>query len=173
MVTFCPNGGSAIHVVNQTRSTIRSFVALCGRAFSDVTETRGRIQATCSRCKKLDNPFLAGKVPHDPETWVWALANTGNARTALLTRDLITVDGKVTSRGAILARDLTYPTPWVDCIGIVHTRLRGGARGHGVCGAELLGLHTMTYDKLDKTHTLYKDADVSCMACVVYGVTTS
>jgi hypothetical protein len=170
---FRSNAGSAVHVANLTRSTIRSAVALCGKAFADFTEVKGGGQATCAKCRKLDDPFRAGKVPFDPKDWTWALANTGaiapNARTALLKRDLITEDGRITLRGSILARDLLNPTPWVDPIGIVHARMPGGARGRAACGAELLGLREMTYDRLGRMHDLYENTDVTCMACVAIG----
>jgi hypothetical protein len=170
---FCSSMGSRVHVANLTRSTMWSAVALCGKSFADFTEVKGGGQATCAKCRRLDDPFRASLDPYDPRQWTWILANTGiaapNARTALLTRDLITVDGKVTSRGAILARDLADPTPWVDSMGIVHARRPGGIRGHGACGADLLGIGDMTYERLGRMHGLYEDADVTCMACAAIG----
>jgi hypothetical protein len=167
MVMFMPNGGSIVHVANLTRSTIQSTAALCGKAFTDVTKVKGGMQATCANCRRYDNPFKTSIVPYDPLIWNIGLNTT--TRTGILKRDLITDDGQITPRGAILARDLTNPTPWVDSIGIVHARRPGGGRGHGACGADLLGCEEMTYDRLAKMHDLYGDIDVTCMACVAIG----
>lgn len=169
---FCPNAGSAVHVANLTRSTMRSAVALCGKAFADFTEVKGGGQATCAKCRKLDDPFRTSIVPYDASTWIGTLATragTTNARAALLKRDLITENGIVTSRGSILAKDLSNPTPWVDPIGITHARMPGGARGRAACGTDLLGLGEMTYDRLARMHGLYEGADVTCMACITIG----
>lgn len=162
-------------MANLTRSTVRSAVALCGKAFADVTEVKGGGQATCAKCRKLDDPFRTSIVPHDTSAWIATLATAAgasNARAALLKRDLITEDGRITLRGSILARDLLNPTSWVDPIGIVHARMPGGARGRAACGAELLGLGEMTYDRLGRMHDLYEGADVTCMACVAIGAAT-
>lgn len=168
---FCPNAGSAVHVANLTKSTIRSTIALCGESFADVTEAKGGGQATCARCRNLDHPFRATNVPHDPSSWAAKLPGTSGfskARIALLARDLITADGRMTPRGLILARDCKDPTPWVDFLGIVHARA-SRTRGHSVCGAELLGLGEMTYDRLGRMHDLFEHVDVTCMACVTIG----
>lgn len=172
---FVADQGTAIHVENSTRSRAeRCFVALCRKRFIHATQTSQR--ATCEKCRKLDDPFHAGKVPYDPSTWVSVLgerrAGQPNARSALLSRDLITPQGVITSRGVVLARDLTEPTPWVDNTGITHARLPAARRLRGACGAGLLdirqqaGASRMNYEKLAKAHELYANVAVDCMTCM-------
>lgn len=173
---FVADQGSAVHVENSTRSRAeRCFVALCRKRFVQVSLVVGR-QVTCDKCRKLDDPFHAGKVPFDPSTWVATLgdrrAGQPNARSALLSRDLITPQGVVTPRGVVLARDLTDPVPWVDAQGITHARLPAGRRLRGACGADLLGIRQQagasetSYDRLAKAIELYAGAVVDCMTCL-------
>lgn len=172
---FVADQGTAVHVENSTRSRAeRCFVALCGKRFVRATRTSQR--ATCERCRRLDDPFHTGKVPYGPSTWVSILgerrAGQPNARSALLSRDLITPQGEITPRGAMLAQDLTHPTPWVDAAGIMHARLPATGRGHGACGADLLSIGFpadiggMSYVKLARAIELYADATVDCMTCL-------
>lgn len=170
---FVADQGTAVHVENSTRSkTQRCFVALCGKRF--VQATRTSQQTTCEKCRRLDDPFHAGKVPYDPSTWVATLgdrAGQPNARNALLSRDLITPQGVVTPRGGVLARDLTDPAPWVDGAGITRARLPA-VRLRGACGADLLdirqqaGAGRMSYEKLARATELYTDVAVDCMTCL-------
>lgn len=172
---FVADQGTVVHVANSTRSrTEGCFVSLCRKRF--VQAVLVSRQATCDKCRKLDDPFHAGKVPYDPSTWVTVLGDRRmgqpNARSALLSRDLITSQGVVTPRGAVLARDLTSPTPWVDHDGVVHARPPAGRRLRGVCGADLLGIRQQagasetSYDRLAKAAELYADATVDCMTCL-------
>lgn len=176
---FVADQGSAVHVENSTRSRAeRCFVALCRKRFVQANLVVGK-QATCDRCRKLDDPFHAGDVPYDPTTWVSMLGSHGvyagsqrKARQALLLRDLITPQGVVTPRGVVLARDLTDPVPWVDAQGITHARLPAGRRLRGACGADLLGIRQQagasetSYDRLAKAIELYVGAVVDCMTCL-------
>jgi hypothetical protein len=176
---FIAGQGTAVHVENSTRSRAeRCFVALCRKRFVQASPVAGR-QATCDRCRKLDDPFHAGDVPYDPATWVLMLgggslhsASQRKARQALLSRDLITPQGVVTPRGIVLARDLTDPTPWVDTRGVTHARLPAGRRLRGACGADLLGIRQQAgasetnYDKLARATELYAGAVVDCMTCL-------
>ena len=175
-VVFVADQGTAVHVENSTRSRTEQYlVALCGKRFVRATFVAGR-RVTCDKCRKLDDPFHAGKVPFDPLTWATTLnehpSGQPNARSALLSRDLITPQGVVTPRGIALARDLTDPTPWVDDAGITHARLPAGKRLRGVCGADLLGIRQqagageMGYGRLAKAIELYADAVVDCMTCL-------
>lgn len=173
---FVADQGTAIHVENSTRSKAeRCFVALCRKRFEQAVLTSQR--ATCDRCRKLDDPFHAGKVPYDPSTWVAVLGDrrTGqpNARSALLSRDLITPQGVVTPRGVVLARDFTDPVPWVDSAGITHARLPAAKRLRGACGADLLdiqqqqaGVSRINYEKLARAIELYANTTVDCMTCL-------
>lgn len=176
--TFVANPGTAVHVVNSTRSKAEGcFVALCRKRFVRV-EFVSR-QATCDRCRKLDDPFNAGRVPYDVTTWVSALggrmvhsADQRQARQALLSRDLITPQGVLTPRGVVLTRDFTDPVPWVDGAGIMHARLPATKRLRGACGADLLGIHQQvgsrgaSFDRLAKAIELYASATVDCMTCL-------
>lgn len=174
--TFVASQGTAVHVANLTRSNPSSVIALCGKPFDKpVTPANGR-QATCDRCRKLDDPFATGAVPFDPGTWVDVLINKRagqpNSRSALLTRDLIETNGMVTPRGLLLALDFRTPTPWVDDRGITHARPPAGGRLRGVCGADLLGIHQLAgasavnFDKLSKARATYESAMVDCMTCM-------
>lgn len=174
-VAFVADQGTVVHVENSTRSKAeRCFVALCRKRFVQATRTSQR--ATCEKCCRLDDPFHAGKVPYDPSTWVSILgerrAGQPNARSALLSRDLITPQGEITPRGAMLAQDLTRPTSWVDAAGIMHARLPAAGRNHGACGANLLGIGRsagigeMSYARLARATELYADATVDCMTCL-------
>ena len=176
---FVADQGTVVHVENSTRSRAeRCFVALCRKRFVQASPVADR-QATCDRCRKLDDPFHAGDVPYDPATWVLMLgggslhsASQRKARQALLSRDLITPQGVVTPRGIVLARDLTNPTPWVDAQGITHARLPAGRRLRGACGAGLLdirqqaGSRGASYDRLARAIELYAGAVVDCMTCL-------
>lgn len=182
--TFLARQGTVVHVANQTTSNTRTANALCGNRFErhGITQTVGR-HATCYKCRKLDDPFHTGQVPWDPTRWMEVLAGKRagqpNARSALLTRDLVTTDGVITPRGLLLSRDLTDPTPWVDDQGITHARLPAGNRGRGACGADLLGMRklagtsTINYDRLSKARATYEDAVVDCMSCLVLVARTS
>lgn len=175
---FVAGQGTTVHVENSTRSgTEGCFVALCGKRFVQAVVTSK--QATCDKCRKLDDPFHTGKVPFDPSTWEAALGGRGihsaaqhPARSALLSRDLITPQGAVTPRGVVLARDLTDPTPWVDDRGVTHARLPAGGRLRGACGAGLLGIRQLVgtgelgYDRLARAIELYAGATVDCMTCL-------
>lgn len=173
--TFVADQGTVVHVENSTRSKVeRCFVALCRKRFVQAVMTSK--QATCDKCRKLDNPFHAGKVPFDPTTWIAMLgdrrAGQPNAQSALLSRDLITLQGVVTPRGVVLSRDLTNPVPWVDDAGITHARLPAGRRLRGACGADLLGIRQQvgagwtSYEKLARATKLYADVTVDCMTCL-------
>lgn len=173
--TFVADSGTVVHVENSTRSgTEGCCVALCGKRFLQAVMTNK--QATCNKCRKLDDPFHAGKVPYDPSAWVAILRNCRagqpNARSALLSRDLITPQGVVTPRGLVLARDFTNPVPWVDNTGITHARPPAGGRLRGTCGTDLLGIRQQagsggtSYTKLARATELYADAIVDCMTCL-------
>ena len=173
---FVASQGTAVHVANLTRSSPTTVIALCSKPFDrPVTPANGR-QATCDRCRKLDDPFATGAVPFDPNTWVNVLVNERmaqpNSRSALLTRDLIETNGVITPRGLLLSLDLGTPTPWVDDQGITHARLPAGRRLRGVCGAHLLGIHPLAgasavnFDRLSKARATYESAMVDCMTCM-------
>lgn len=175
---FVAGQGTAVHAENSTRSMAEGcFVALCRKRFVQAKFVVGKV--TCDKCRKLDDPFHAGKVPFDPSTWVASLggrefhhASSHLARSALLSRDLITPQGVVTPRGTVLARDLTDPVPWVDAKGVTHARLPAGRRLRGACGADLLGIRQQAgasetnYDKLARATELYAGAVVDCMTCL-------
>jgi hypothetical protein len=172
---FVADQGTVVHVENSTRSRAEGcFVSLCRKRFVQAVPVSR--QATCDKCRKLDDPFHAGKVPYDPSTWVAVLgdrrAGQPNARSALLSRDLITPQGVVTPRGVVLARDLTDPAPWVDGAGITHARFPAQLRLRGACGADLLGIRQQagaggtSYEKLARATELYADATVDCMTCL-------
>lgn len=172
---FVADQGAVVHAENSTRSKAeRCFVALCRKRFVQAIPTSRRV--TCDRCRKLDDPFHTGKVPYDPSTWVATLSNRRvgqpNARSALLSRDLITPQGVVTPRGVVLARDFTDPAPWVDIAGITHARLPAAKRLRGACGADLLDIHEQAgtsgtnYAKLARTTELYVGVTVDCMTCL-------
>ncbi len=169
--TFMAQRGTAVHTANLTRSSERVMMALCGKPFDrPVTQASGRL-ATCDKCRKLDDPFHAGRVPFDSARWAEIL-NNKHSWDALLIRDLITTDGVITPRGILLSQDLTSPTPWADYLGITHTRLPAGKRYHGACGVDLLGIHPLAgasainYDRLSKIRAIYEGAMVDCMTCV-------
>jgi hypothetical protein len=175
---FVADQGTVVHVENSTRSRAEGcFVSLCRKRF--VQAVLVSRQATCDKCRKLDDPFHAGKVPYDPSTWVAALggrmvhsASRHLVRQALLSRDLITPQGVMTPRGLVLAFDFTNPTPWVDAAGIMHARLPAVRRLRGACGADLLGIRQQagaggtSYEKLARATELYADATVDCMTCL-------
>jgi hypothetical protein len=173
--TFVASQGTSVHVANLTRSSPSVVIALCGKPFDRPVTPANDRQATCDKCRSKDDPFHTGQVPFDPNTWVDVLtsrrAGQPKARSALLTRDLVTVDGVITPRGALLSRDLTSPTPWVDNLGITHARLPAGRRLRGACGADLLGIghlkggSVVNYDRLGKARATYEDAMVDCMTC--------
>lgn len=161
---------AAVHVANLTQSSPVFMIALCGSLFDRPVIPVGSQQATCAICRRRDDPFHTGKVPLNPTTWVETLASRRagqpNGRSALLTRDLITENGVITSRGLLLSQDLTNPTPWVDDRGITHMRLPAGKRLRGACGADLLGIRHINYAKLDKVRATYESAMVDCMTCM-------
>ncbi len=172
-IAFVADQGTAVHVENVTRSKAeRCFVALCGNRFVHATRTSQR--TTCGTCCVYDNPFDTGRVPYAPSMWVTA---TGSQRNALLSRDLITTQGVITPRGAMLAQDLTCPTPWVDVKGITHARvplrISDARRAEGACGTNLLGIGSggpgkMSYAKLARATELYTNATVDCMTCLTF-----
>lgn len=180
--TFVPNKGTAVHVANSTKSNTRTVNALCGKRFARADVRAASGQATCDKCRRLDDPFHVTKVPYDPTTWPDQLLRdvkcAPNARTALLSRDLITPAGDLTPRGVVLARDLTAPSPWIDDQGVTHVRLPGARRLRGACGAVLLGISHLAgqgevnFRRLAAGIDLYDGTAVDCMSCLTVSAGT-
>lgn len=150
---FKLDNGRVIHIAHLSKSGLKPdwIVSLCGASFSkNNTRHIKDALATCRECLRYDDPFNASMV---------------RPLEALLVRDLVTFDKKETPRGAVLARDMDNPTPWVDQFGIVHARDRGSRRV-AACGAELLGIEIMTYERLRKMQDLYENVEVDCMSCL-------
>jgi hypothetical protein len=144
-------------------------MSLCGKQFSATDEVWKDRRATCPTCLKLDNPFdlsAAQTVKFWRTSQYLPDMNLSNVED-LVKRDLInSTTRQVTCRGEVLARDLKEHPPWADEHGVVHAR-NAIARKRGVCGADLVGIDTMTYVQLDRLHAVATGTRVTCIECMV------
>ncbi len=170
--SFIPTRGHNYHVVHETKtgSMRRRAYTLCGDYFeSGELSTH---QPTCPNCKKLDNPLLLGsemiQYLRDVATIVpWRDAPKNATFHALVERDYITIDVKLTRRGQILVEDFTLgAVPLSDIDKLVHARKP--LDKYPLCqkNGRLQDANDMTVSRYEKLRKLEESIVVTCLSCL-------
>lgn len=179
-MTFKTKNGRAWHIAHETRSAPYSRITytICGKSFDD-GERSSKASPTCQKCLERDDPLLQiderSCLNH---TRMGTLALMGpNDRRYMLERleglDLVTRDGRLTRRGAILAEDYASgAVPLPDKRGVNHRRL--ALRAFARCNDRVLvqpldGEYAVTVDRYAKLRAVYAGATVTCMPCLCLG----
>lgn len=181
--TFKPTRGHNYHVLHESKTGMSRLEcwSICGDHF--MSAKRGNHQPTCPGCTQLDNPlrlkpeerqYLADAARLNP----WRDAPKSKAHYSLRDLDFITVDAKLTRRGAILAEDFELgAAPMADAHGLMHMRepLAMSSKcavptwnqdkviGYSVT---LVGASEMTVDRYEKLRKVNEDVVVTCLACL-------
>lgn len=169
--TFKPTRGHNYHVVHETKTGAarKSCYTICGEYFE--SGERATHRPTCPHCVKLDNPLLLP--PEDRqflktvvELGIWRDAPKSKSFHALVERDLLNTNNKLTRRGHVLAEDWTTgPVPMQDEHGIVHTR-HPLAPAAQCTGLRLQDVDKMTLSHYEKLRKIEDSLVISCISCL-------